>query len=109
MVELADRQKLVGVPEGESIAAAYEKDVKQVYEDLQFIVAEEKDRIAHVRNLILIVGTDNETESITSSIHRFAISIFIVELLFEGITWEEIVEAYKLKSGVNIERQETNY
>jgi hypothetical protein len=32
-----------------------------------------------------------------------------VELLFEGITWEEILEAYKIKSGVNIQRQETNY
>jgi hypothetical protein len=106
---LADREKLVNVPEGESIVEAYERDVKQVYEDLQFVKSEGQDAIEHARNLILIIGTDNETESITSSIHRFAISIYIVELLFEDITWEEIVEAYKAKSGVNIKRQETNY
>ena len=54
------------------------------------------------------VGTDNEVKGVVT-VERFAIAIFIATVLFEGITWDEITQAYKEKSAVNIKRQEENY
>lgn len=59
-------------------------------------------------DLITYVGTDNEAQGIYTT-ERFAIAIFIATILFEKITWEEIVEAYKEKSRINIQRQVENY
>ena len=59
-------------------------------------------------DLITYVGTDNEAQGIYTT-ERFAIAIFIAIILFEGITWDEIIAAYKLKSDVNIQRQVENY
>ena len=61
-----------------------------------------------VTELITYIGTDNEIKGVTT-VERFAIAIFIATVLFKGITWDEITEAYKLKSAVNIKRQEENY
>ncbi|MFW5889541.1 MAG: dUTP diphosphatase [Bacillota bacterium] len=59
-------------------------------------------------DLIKYVGTDNEVEGVLM-VERFAIAIFIVRLLFSDITWEEIADAYRKKSEVNIQRQVENY
>lgn len=61
-----------------------------------------------INDLIKYIGTDNEIEPIIT-VQRFAIAIFISMLLFEGITWEEITDAYRKKSKVNIQRQVENY
>ena len=61
-----------------------------------------------ITDLILYVGTDNETKGILT-VERFAIAIFIAMLLFDGITWGEITAAYREKSAVNIERQVNGY
>jgi dimeric dUTPase (all-alpha-NTP-PPase superfamily) len=61
-----------------------------------------------INDLIIYVGTDNEVEGIYTT-ERFSIAIYIATLLFEGITWEEIAQAYKQKSEVNIQRQVENY
>ena len=66
------------------------------------------DRNDVISDLILYIGTDNEIDGVLT-VERFAIAIFIATLLFEGITWEEITEAYKVKSDVNIQRQVENY
>jgi dimeric dUTPase (all-alpha-NTP-PPase superfamily) len=66
------------------------------------------DRNLVINDLILYIGTDNEIQGILT-IERFAIAIFIATLLFDGITWDEITEAYKKKSEVNINRQVENY
>ena len=59
-------------------------------------------------DLITYIGTDNEVQG-TVTVERFAIAIFIATILFEGITWDEITAAYKLKSAENIARQERDY
>ena len=61
-----------------------------------------------ITELITYVGTDNEVKGVVT-VERFAIAIFIATVLFEGITWDEITAAYKLKSAINIKRQEENY
>ena len=61
-----------------------------------------------ITELITYVGTDNEVKGVVT-VERFAIAIFIATVLFEGITWDEITQAYKEKSAVNIKRQEENY
>ena len=61
-----------------------------------------------VNDLILYIGTDNEIEPILT-VERFSIAIFIVSILFDDITWEEISNAYKEKSKINIQRQVENY
>lgn len=61
-----------------------------------------------INDLTKYIGTDNEIEPIPT-IERFAIAIFIVVLLFDGITWDEITEAYREKSKINIQRQVENY
>lgn len=63
-----------------------------------------------VNSLITLMGTDNEFgEEPVSTTGRFAASIYAASRLFEGITWEEITDAYKKKSAENIKRQQTNY
>jgi len=93
---------------GEEAYSMFERDVQNVFDNLQKL-KDGKDNIQVVNDLITIVSTDNETEQTTNSIHRFAISLFIATLLFEGITWEELVAAYRKKSEVNIQRQVDNY
>ena len=51
-----------------------------------------------VNSLITLMGTDNEFgEEPVSTTGRFAASIYAASRLFEGITWEEITDAYKKK------------
>lgn len=68
-----------------------------------------KDQPYAIENLMLISGTDNESDAPVRTINRFGIAIGIARLLFDGITYEEITEAYERKSQVNIDRQNENY
>jgi dimeric dUTPase (all-alpha-NTP-PPase superfamily) len=84
-------------------------DLNEIFEALTNNFREtDLDRNLVINDLILYVGTDNEIQGILT-IERFAIAIFIATLLFDGITWDEITEAYKVKSNVNIQRQVENY
>jgi dimeric dUTPase (all-alpha-NTP-PPase superfamily) len=86
-----------------------EADLNEIFEALTNNFREtDLDRNLVINDLILYVGTDNEIQGILT-IERFAIAIFIATLLFDGITWDEITEAYKVKSNVNIQRQVENY
>jgi hypothetical protein len=95
---------------GESIIDSYEKEVQDVLTNL--IENQEKgleDPMDLVNNWILIIGAAHETEYTISTSNRFAIAIFIAMMLFEDITWEEITNAYRQKSKVNIDRQRGDY
>ena len=72
------------------------------------IAKTEESKVEVIKDLILYVGTDNEVEGVYT-VERFSIAIFIATLLFAGITWDEITQAYKKKSEVNIQRQVENY
>lgn len=86
-----------------------EADLNEIFLALRQNFSEtDIDRDLVINDLILYIGTDNEIEGILT-IERFAIAIFIATLLFDGITWDEITEAYKKKSQVNIDRQVENY
>ncbi len=86
-----------------------QSDLNEIFEALTNNFREtDLDRNLVINDLILYVGTDNEIQGILT-IERFAIAIFIATLLFDGITWDEITEAYKVKSNVNIQRQVENY
>jgi len=86
-----------------------EADLNEIFEALTNNFKEtDLDRNLVINDLILYVGTDNEIQGILT-IERFAIAIFIATLLFDGITWDEITEAYRVKSNVNIQRQVENY
>jgi len=73
--------------------------------DYQVNMEEENSAITE---LITYIGTDNEVKGVTT-VERFAIAIFIATVLYPSITWDEVTEAYKLKSKVNKERQEEGY
>lgn len=68
-----------------------------------------KDEPYAIENLMLVIGTDNESDTPVRTISRFGIAIGIARILFDGITYEEITEAYEKKSQVNIDRQNENY
>lgn len=86
-----------------------ESDLMEIFAALtQNFKQTDLDRDLVINDLILYVGTDNEIEGILT-IERFAIAIFIATLLFDGITWDEITEAYKKKSQVNVDRQVEGY
>lgn len=86
--------------------------VEEFEEELTRISSEvysTKDEPYAIENLILVIGTDNESDMPVRTINRFGIAIGIVRILFDGITYEEITEAYEKKSQVNIDRQDENY
>ena len=87
-------------------------EIEEIEEELTRISNEvyaTKDQPYAIENLILIVGTDNESDTPVRTVNRFGIAIGIARLLFDGITYEEITEAYEKKSQVNIDRQNENY
>jgi len=91
------------------IVGDIDEQLNEIFNDLNSTMkTTDVDRTDIINDLILYIGTDNEIEGILT-IERFAIAIFIATLLFDGITWNEITEAYKLKSNVNIQRQVENY
>ena len=95
--------------EKESIIEDVEGDINSILNSLESFKGESDFTNEHIINdLSKYIGTDNEVEPILT-IERFAIAIFISTVLFEDITWEEITEAYRKKSDVNIQRQVENY
>ena len=108
IVSLSDELKLVDLKTDESIVDAFQGDLQKLHAALVLNSFEQEKRFV-INGLISLIGTESETERATSTIGRFAIAIYIAQLLFEGITWEELTEAYRKKSKVNIERQEKNY
>ena len=94
------------------LLASKDIDVEEFEKELTRISNEvyaAKDEPYTIQNLILIVGTDNESDTPVRTVNRFGIAIGISRLLFDGITYEEITEAYEKKSQVNIDRQNENY
>lgn len=80
----------------------------------------EYSNIDNINNWIKFFGSNGD--SVTSSspeafgfdifdtfTKKFALAIYMVSILFENITWNEIVNAYEKKSLENIERQKRNY
>ena len=68
-----------------------------------------EDNKSAIIEMITFVASSNELGQDIVTIQRFTIAVFLAELLFEGITWDEMVEAFRKKSMVNIQRQENNY
>ena len=94
----------------ESIIGRVENEINYLIDSLET----ERERMGAseeevVAELILHIGTDNENEESVYSTERFAVAIYLATLLFPGITWEEMTEAYLTKSQENINRQERNY
>lgn len=86
-----------------------ESDINSILESLEnFQKESDSDVNSVINDLSKYIGTDNEIEPILT-IERFAIAIFITSILFENITWEELTEAYREKSKINIQRQVENY
>jgi len=91
------------------IVADIDGQLNEIFGDLtSALKTTDVDRTDVINDLILYIGTDNEIDGVLT-VERFAIAIFIATLLFDGITWNEITEAYKIKSDVNIQRQVENY
>lgn len=89
-----------------------EIDLKMVEDELTRIVNEiykDREQKNLINDIILVLGTDNEIEKPVPTLNRFAIAIGLTRLLFDGITYDEITEAYRKKSQVNIDRQNENY
>ena len=91
-----------------------ERDIKieEIEEELTRISSEvyaTKDQPYAIENLMLVIGTDNESDTPVRTVNRFGVAIGIARILFDGITYEEITEAYEKKSQVNIDRQNENY
>ena len=94
------------------LLASKDINIEEFEEELTRISSEvysTKDEPYAIENLMIIVGTDNESDTPVRTVNRFGIAIGIARLLFDGITYEEITEAYEKKSQVNIDRQNENY
>lgn len=85
-----------------------EEEINIILEKLNSFKVEMNDNIEAINELIVYVGTDNEISGILT-IERFAIAVFIATLLYPDIIWDELADAYRKKSKVNIERQEEGY
>lgn len=95
----------------EGFSKSIEDEVNRIYESFKENLRDLKEEFSNqelVRDIILYIGTDNETEGVFTT-ERFALAIFIAKLLYEDITWEELADAYREKSRINIERQKNNY
>lgn len=89
----------------------------KVEEEIQGIIdvleeQQEKEKVEQIKLInswITLVGCDHEVGDRVVTTQRFGIAIFLAMQLFEGITWNEITNAYKSKSKVNIDRQNGGY
>jgi hypothetical protein len=87
---------------------------KNIQEMLEGIIADEDaygiTPSEKVNTMIILIGTDNEmAENTIDTVGRFTLALYLATLIFEGITWEEITDAYKAKSQENINRQNRGY
>lgn len=75
------------------------------------VVAAASEESVTPTDLIMLLGTSSELQGDKhiDFMKSFAIAHVIVALLWPDMPWSEISDAFKLKSGVNIERQENNY
>lgn len=62
-----------------------------------------------VVDFITYVAVDSEMDYAITVTERFALAIYLSTLLFDDVTWDEITEAYRKKSAINIKRQDQNY
>lgn len=108
LVAYTNKYDLLVVEEGINIIEAFETDLNSIYLSLDQGYSD-RDSIEVINNFIMLIGVDNESGKVIGTVHRFSIAILITKLLFKGITWEEIINAYKEKSRINIERQNKNY
>lgn len=84
-------------------------EMNEILQTLQKMLNEtDQDREDIINDLMVYIGSDNEMEPVLT-IERMTIAIFISTVLFHDITWEEMTNAYRQKSDVNIKRQEENY
>lgn len=91
------------------IISEVELEMNEILEKLQTMLSEtDQARDDIINDLMVYIGSDNEMEPVLT-IERMTIGIFIATVLFHDITWEEMTEAYRKKSDVNIKRQEENY
>lgn len=106
-IDLQDQANML--KHGVSIIPSIETRLEEIIESLygeDFGETKEE----RVNSLINIVGTDNEmAESTIDTLGRLGVAIHLATLLFDGITWEEITEAYRKKSEENIARQNKGY
>ena len=74
------------------------------------IAAAKVDGLVAAKEAITLVLTNHENSEVRfSTTTIFAFCNKIAELVIDGLTWEDVVNAYKAKSDVNIKRQEENY
>lgn len=85
-----------------------EDDMNEVFKTLSGYKPETDATNQAINELITYIGTDNESAGV-ATVERFTMAIFIATLLFDDITWDELTDAYKKKSEVNIQRQVENY
>lgn len=96
--------------EGTHIVEAYQDEIQEIFDVLENSQREEMiEPLKLVNNWILLMGCNHEMGDNIVTIQRFTIAIFLATQIFESITWEEITEAYKNKSQVNIDRQNGGY
>jgi dimeric dUTPase (all-alpha-NTP-PPase superfamily) len=108
LIDLENIIEMEEDPTSEKVIAKVEAEINDILETLDRVYGETKTPHKEINDLITYIGTDNEIKGVLT-VERFAIAIFIVTLLFEDITWEEISEAYLIKSQVNVDRQVQNY
>lgn len=110
--------KLINVFEKEEnyqeIFDSIEEEVNKVYKTYEGFFYEDEnqdDVLEKMKNLIIWIGSNNEEEETrkVGTTERFAFAIYAVKTILPDVTWEEIVDAYKKKSAINIERQRNNY
>lgn len=99
------------VPMSTYKTSVLEKEINRVIEALSDLDKETDPevRLKHTKDLIIMVGTDNEGNNPNPTTIRFAIANVIAKLVIPELTFEQIVKAYEKKSQVNIDRQKENY
>lgn len=79
----------------------YEKEIINTFETLKQIQKESPiDEFDLIKNWTLLIGTDNETGNNIATMQRMSIMLFMSEILFWDLKWEEIVDVYTNKHTV---------
>lgn len=94
----------------EGVVEGVEKELNAFFEKFEGYA--KSSTLSHkdlVIDFITFVAVDSELDYAVTITERFALAIYLSTLLFDGITWYEITEAYRKKSAVNIQRQDQNY
>lgn len=81
-----------------NILETYEKEIIDTFNNLKNIQRDVP--IAHfdlIKNWTILIGTDNETGNTISTMQRMSIILFMAEMFFDDLEWEEIIDAYRNK------------